>query len=319
MNLDLFIKFLAAAIASGIPIMYGTLGEILTEKSGNLNLGVEGMMAIGAFAGFFFGYVTDNVFLAVFGAFVAGALAALIYGFLTITLRANQNVTGLTLTIFGVGLANFLGEFLRSTSETSVIKLSDKFMSHLAPLNIPNLSDAKVIGTLLFNYTPLVYLAIVLCIVCGIYVNHTRAGLNLKAVGENPAAADAAGVNVTAVKYINTLIGGGICGLGGAYISLTLTGGVWTSNCIDGLGWIAVALVIFANWNPFICIGGSIVFGAFRVLKFYLPSSAGIPDAMFSMLPFVITALVLIVTSMRKSKKNAQPASCGLNYFREER
>lgn len=318
MTFELFIKFLAAAIVSGIPIMYGTLGEILTEKSGNLNLGVEGMMAVGAFAGFYFGYVTDSVIMAVIGSFIAGALAALIYAFLTITLKANQNVTGLTLTIFGVGLADFLGEFVRSTSDSSVIKLSDGFTSRLGVVNIPVLSDIPVIGELFFNYTPLVYFAVFLCIICGIYANHTRAGLNLKAVGENPAAADAAGINVTAVKYLNTLVGGGICGIGGAYISLTLTGGVWTSDCIGGLGWIAVALVIFANWNPFLCIAGSIAFGAFRVLKFYLPSSAGIPDAVFSMLPFAITALVLIVTSMKKSKRNSQPASCGLNYFREE-
>lgn len=317
--MDMFLNFVVAAVVSGTPIMFGTLGEILTEKAGHLNLGVEGMMAIGAIAGFYFGYSTGSVLMAVAGAFLAGALSAAIYAFLTVTLKANQNVTGLTLTIFGVGLANFMGDFIRSRADDPVIKLGEEFTAKLANINIPVLSELPVVGKLFFNYTPFVYFAIFLCVVCGIYLNHTRAGLNLKAVGENPAAADAAGINVNRVKYTNILLGGGICGIGGAYIALVLTGGVWVSDCVNGLGWVAVALVIFANWNPFVCVGGSIIFGAFRVIKYYLPSAAGISDAIFSMLPFVVTALVLIITSMRKSKKTAQPASMGTNYFREER
>lgn len=317
--METILNFIAAAVVSGTPIMFGTLGEIITEKAGNLNLGVEGMMAIGAVAGFYFGYSTSSVLMAVAGAFLAGALSAAVYAFLTVTLKANQNVTGLTLTIFGVGLANFLGDLIRSNADDPVVKLSTSLTDKLASVNIPVLSDIPVIGKLFFNYTPFVYFAIFLCIVCGIYVHRTRAGLNLKAVGQNPAAADAAGIPVDLVKYANILLGGGICGLGGAYIALVLTGGVWTTDCINGLGWVAVALVIFANWNPFICIGGSIVFGAFRVIKYYLPAAIGISDAIFSMLPFLVTALVLVVTSMSKSKKTAQPAASGVNYFREER
>lgn len=317
--MDTVLNFFVAAVVSGTPIMFGTLGEIITEKAGHLNLGVEGMMAVGAIAGFYFGYSTGSVLLAVAGAFLAGALSAAIYAFLTVTLKANQNVTGLTLTIFGVGLANFLGDFIRSKAADPVVKLSTEFTDKLANVHLPVLTELPVVGKLFFNYSPFVYFAILLCIICGIYLNHTRRGLNLKAVGENPAAADAAGINVNLVKYTNILLGGGICGIGGAYISLVLTGGVWVSDCVNGLGWVAVALVIFANWNPFICIGGSIVFGAFRVIKYYLPSAAGISDAVFSMLPFLVTALVLIITSMRKSKKTAQPAAIGLNYFREER
>lgn len=317
--MDMIVNLLVAAIVSGTPIMFGTLGEIITEKTGSLNLGVEGIMAIGAIAGFYLGFTTNSVIIAVVGAFLAGAVAGALFALLTVTFKANQNVTGLTLTIFGVGLANFLGDFIRSVSDDPVIKLTEDFTQKLSTIHIPFLSDIPVVGKLFFSYTPLVYLVIFLCIACGIYVNHTRAGLNLKAVGENPGAADAAGINVNFVKYANILLGGGICGLGGAYISLVLTGGVWVSDCINGLGWIAVALVIFANWNPFICIGGSIVFGAFRVVKFYLPGTSNVPDAFFSMLPFLVTAVVIVVTSMRKSKKNSAPASIGLNYFREER
>lgn len=318
--MTMFINFLYAAITSGTPLMFGTLGEIITEKAGNLNLGVEGMMAIGAIAGFYVGYTTNSVILAVIASFVAGIFAALIYAFLTVTLKANQNVTGLTLTIFGVGLANFLGDFIRTAAGETTLQLSTEFTAKLATYKIPLLGDIPYIGHLFFDHNPFVYFGIVLCVIAGIYVKYTRAGLNMRAVGENPAAADAAGININFVKYFNILLGGGICGIGGAYISLVLCGGVWTQSCIGGLGWIAVALVIFANWNPFACILGSFVFGAFRVLKFYVPKEIiDIPDAIFDMLPFLITAIVLVITSIRKSKERSQPAGCGVNYFREER
>lgn len=315
-----FINFLHAALLAGTPLMFGTLGEITTEKAGNLNLGVEGMMSIGAIAGFFVGFATQNLLLAVLGAFLAGVLSGLLYAFLTVTLRANQNVTGLTLTIFGVGFSNFFGDFLRDSSGVAVLKLSDQITNAVQAVHIPVLSDLPYVGKLFFQYNPFVYFGILLCIIMGIYINHTRKGLNLRAVGENPGAADAAGVSVTRVKYCNILLGGGICGIGGAYISLVLCGGVWVTNSVNGLGWIAVALVIFASWSPFKAILGSFVFGAFNILKFYIPKNIiSIPEAIFDMLPFLVTAIVLIVTSVRKSKENAQPAGCGVNYFREER
>ncbi|MFR7951917.1 MAG: ABC transporter permease, partial [Acutalibacteraceae bacterium] len=300
--------------------MFGTLGEIVTEKAGNLNLGVEGMMSIGAIAGFYVGFTTQNIVLAVLGAFLAGLLSALIYAFLTVTLKANQNVTGLTLTIFGVGFANFFGDFLRESAGIDVLKLSDKITNTVQAIHIPVLSDIPYVGKLFFQYNPFVYFGILLCILMGIYILHTRKGLNLCAVGENPGAADAAGVNVTRVKYFNILLGGGVCGIGGAYISLVLCGGIWVTDSVNGLGWIAVALVIFASWNPFKAILGSFIFGAFNILKFYIPKNiVTIPEAIFDMLPFLVTAIVLIVTSIRKSKENTQPAGCGINYFREER
>lgn len=318
--MNTFVNFLHAALLAGTPLMFGTLGEITTEKAGNLNLGVEGMMSIGAIAGFYVGFTTQNILLAVLGAFAAGILSSLIYAFLTVTLKANQNVTGLTLTIFGVGFSNFFGDFLRESAGVSVLKLSDKITNAVQAVHIPMLSDLPYVGKLFFQYNPFVYFGILLCIIMGIYINHTRKGLNLRAVGENPGAADAAGINVTRVKYFNILLGGGICGIGGAYIALVLCGGVWVTNCVNGLGWIAVALVIFASWNPFKAILGSFIFGAFNILKFYIPKSIiSIPEAIFDMLPFLVTAIVLIVTSIRKSKENTQPAGCGINYFREER
>lgn len=318
--MNTFVNFLHAALLAGTPLMFGTLGEIVTEKAGNLNLGVEGMMSIGAIAGFYVGFTTQNIVLAVLGAFLAGLLSALIYAFLTVTLKANQNVTGLTLTIFGVGFANFFGDFLRESAGIDVLKLSDKITNTVQAIHIPVLSDIPYVGKLFFQYNPFVYFGILLCILMGIYILHTRKGLNLCAVGENPGAADAAGVNVTRVKYFNILLGGGVCGIGGAYISLVLCGGIWVTDSVNGLGWIAVALAIFASWNPFKAILGSFIFGAFNILKFYIPKNiVTIPEAIFDMLPFLVTAIVLIVTSIRKSKENTQPAGCGINYFREER
>ena len=318
--MQMFLNFLYSAMKAGTPLLFGTTGEIITEKAGNLNLGVEGMMYMGAFMGFFAGYHSGNLFYALLAAFAAGAFGALIYAFLTVTLMANQNVTGLTLTIFGTGFANFFGEAMIKSAPNGSPKLSEGLMGALAAKPIPGLSEIPYLGKLLFNHSILVYLAVIVAIVMGIYITKTRAGLKMRAVGENPATADAAGINVTLVKYVHILLGGGICGLGGAYIALINGGGVWNNNCVNGQGWIAVALVIFASWSPGKAILGSLVFGAFSVLQFYVPKNLiNIPNAFYVMLPFVITIIVLVVTSMRKSKKNAQPAGCGVNYFREER
>lgn len=318
--MDMFIKFLVAAVGAGTPLLFGTVGEILTEKTGHLNLGVEGMMSIGACVGFMTGYYTDNFFLAILLSAVAGALSALIYAVLTVTFMANQNVTGLTLTIFGIGFANFIGIFVLSKSSEGTLKLPEKITAAMRGINIPGLSNLPVAGELFFNYSPFVYIGIVIAIVCAWYLNHTKAGLNLKAVGENPGAADAAGIKVTAVKYINIILGGAICGIGGVYCAMIINGGVWISDNVGGLGWIAVALVIFANWQPAYAIGGSFIFGALRVLKYYIPQSVfPFPIAFYDMLPFLITALVLVISSMRKSGRINLPAALGLNYFREER
>ena len=318
--MDLFIKFLVAAIGAGTPLLFGTVGEILNEKVGHLNLGVEGMMAIGACAGFMGGYLSDNFLVALLCAFAAGMLAALIYAVLTITFMANQNVAGLTMTIFGVGISNFIGVYMIGTSEGGTLKLPENVTAQMRSIHIPVLSDLPVVGELVFSYNPFVYLGIVVAAVCGWYLYRTKTGLNVQAIGENPGAADAASIQVTKWKYFNILLGGGICGIGGAYCGMIINGGVWISNSVNGLGWIAVALVIFAAWKPHMAILGSFVFGALRVLKYYkVGFMVNLPDAFFDMLPFLITALVLMITSMRGSKGAHIPAFLGNNYFREER
>ena len=309
-----------ASVGAGTPLLFGTIGEILTEKTGHLNLGVEGMMSIGACIGFMAGYYTDNFLIAILAGAAAGALGALIYAFLTVTFMANQNVTGLTLTIFGIGFANFIGIFVLSKSPEGTLKLPEKITTVMRGGNIPVLSKLPVVGELLFSYSPFVYIGIAIAVACAWYLNHTKAGLNLKAVGENPGAADAAGIKVTIVKYANIILGGAICGIGGVYCSMIINGGVWISDNVGGLGWIAVALVIFANWQPAYAIWGSFIFGALRVLKYYIPQSVlPFPIAFYDMLPFLITALVLVISSMRKSGRINLPAALGLNYFREER
>ncbi len=327
--MNTIINFIFAAIKAGAPLLFGTTGEILTQKAGNLNLGVEGLMYMGAFMGFMTGFYTNSVTLALLAAFGAGAFGSLIYAFLTVTLKANQNVTGLTLTIFGTGFANFFGEMLIASTHGGAPKLSPDFSAKLSELIIPVLSDLPFVGRALFSHNLLVYLALVIAFICWFYLKHTRAGLNLRATGENPAAADASGLNVNRIKYINIMLGGGICGIGGAYISLINGNGVWNNGCINGQGWIAVALVIFASWSPAKAITGSLVFGAFTIFQVRagefaatfppLAFLSSIPNAFYVMLPFLVTALVLIITSIRQKREGAQPASCGVNYYREER
>lgn len=313
-------EFLYAAMLAGVPLLFGTLGEILTERSGNLNLGVEGMMYMGAVMGFYAAYTFESAALAFAFAFGAGLLGALIYAFLTVTLKANQNVTGLTLTIFGTGFANFMGEHMIMNSVTKSVILSDATKLKFKGIFIPGLSELPVVGKLFFQQTAFAYLGVALALLMGWYLYRTRRGLNLRAVGENPAAADAAGIHVAGYKYAHILIGGGICGIGGAYVSIVTCGGAWTYSCVNGLGWIAVALVIFASWSPYRALLGALVFGGLSVLRLYLPAGLfQIPSAVFSMLPFIVTAVVLIIASMRMSRENAQPKGCGVNYFREER
>lgn len=316
----MLLKFIVAAIGASTPLLFGTVGETLSEKVGHLNLGVEGMMSIGACAGFMAGMVTDSFLIAVLAAFAAGLLGALIYAVLTVTFMADQNVSGLTLTIFGVGLANFIGIFMLGRSESGTLKLPDGITAQMRGVNLGALSDIPVLGEMLFSYSPFVYIGIAVAILCSLFFRKTKAGLDVQAIGHNPAAADAAGVNVTRWKYTMILIGGGICGIGGAYCALIINGGVWISNNVGGLGWIAVALVIFAKWKPAHAIWGSFVFGALRVLKYYVPASVvTLPTAVYDMLPFAMTALILIVSSIRKKRDLNIPGNLGVNYFREER
>lgn len=312
-------NFLFAAIKAGTPLLFGTVGEIYNEKAGHLNLGVEGMMFLGAFAGFYAGYRSDNIVVAILFAMLAGMFGALIYAFFTVTLKTNQNVTGLTLTIFGSGFAKFFGQQTLAL-QGGMAALPENIKGQLNEISIPFLSDIPGIGRVLFAHNIFVYLGVLVAVLSWIYMKKTNAGLILRSVGENPGTADAAGINVTKIKYIHLLIGGAICGIGGAYLSLINGNGVWNNTCVNGQGWIAVALVIFASWSASRALIGSLVFGAFSVLQFYVDKGViPVPNAFYSMLPFVVTILVLIFTSVRNTQKNTQPASCGVNYFREER
>lgn len=311
--MDILTSFLVATIASGTPLLFATLGEILTEKVGNLNLGVEGMMLLGASFSFIAGMATGSPLLALLCGMAAGGVGALIYAFLTVSMRANQVVTGLSLTIFGAGLANFVG-----TSVTG-LTLATQVTSVFSRAKIPLLGDIPVIGPALFNQSVLVYLGYAVAVLMWIYLGRTSAGLRARAVGENPAAADAAGVGVSGQKYAHICMGGVLAGIAGAYLSLYYSP-TWQPGITAGMGWIAVALVIFAMWNPLRAVLGAYVFGGLRIVGFQLQAlGIRIPTQFVDMLPYVVTILVLIFVSVRKSNKNPPPGSLGNAYFREER
>ncbi|MNM48063.1 L-arabinose transporter permease protein [compost metagenome] len=309
--MDWITNFLAAAVIAGTPLLFGTLGEIIIEKVGNLNLGVEGLMLLGSVMGFMVGLSTGNPFIALIAAMIAGALGALIYAFLTVTLRANQTVSGLALTIFGTGLSSLLGTKLVGQVTPDSIKAFFK------PVEIPLLSKIPVLGTALFNQDPFIYLGYICAIVLGLYLYKTSKGLNVIAVGENPAAADAASININLYKYVHILLGGALCGLGGAYLSLVYVP-AWQENVTAGRGWIAVALVIFVGWNPFKALIGAYFFGGLDILGFRI-SSPFINQYLIAAIPYIATFVVLVVVSMRNSRKNSPPKSLGQSYFREER
>lgn len=323
--MDQILSLLQAAIVFGTVILFGSIGEILTEKSGNLNLGVPGIMYLGGIAGLAgsFAYESSTatpipgvgLLIALICALAASILAGLIYSFLTITLRANQNVTGLTLTIFGSGVANFFGGAM-NTMAGGVGQISVAATSGAYRATLPFLSGVGVFSALGF----MVYLAIILAFITSWFLNKTRKGLNLRSVGENPGTADAAGISVTGYKYLSTCIGAAITGLGGLYYTMDYIKGTWANDGgIEKLGWLAVALVIFARWKPKQAIWGSYLFGILFWLFFYIPGLTRSSQELFKMLPYVVTIVVLIIVSMRKKRENQPPASLGLPYFREDR
>lgn len=320
--------FINAAIIQGIPLLYGATGEIITEKSGNLNLGIPGIMYVGGISGIIGGYLyersTDNpnAFLCILIPFLscilASALLAFIYSFLTVSLHANQNVTGLALTTFGIGLGNFFGgsllSFFGETGSISLIATGGYYKTKL-----PFADKLGVFGETFLSFGFLAYLAIAIALIISFILNKTRIGINLRAVGENPATADAAGINVTMYKYLSTCIGGAIAGLGGLYFVMDYTAGAWTNNGFGDRGWLAIAIVIFAMWKPKSAILSSFLFGGLYILCVYIPGLSSSTKEIIKMLPYLVTIVVLILISMRGKKENQPPQSLGLNYFREER
>jgi simple sugar transport system permease protein len=301
---------LAAAIPAGTAILYACLGELLCERAGVLNLGVEGMMLMGALGGFAVSQWTGDAWLGAMGALVAGGAMAVIHAVLTISLRANQVVSGLALTIFGGGLSSYLGRNLAGEIP------KDQF----SKLAIPLLSNIPRLGTILFNQDALVYVSYALVPVMWLYVYRTRPGLHLRALGERPEAADAMGVGVAPLRYTYVIVGGALGGLGGAAISLGTNPG-WTENITAGRGWIAVALVIFAGWNPARAALGAYLFGGVEAGQFRLQSvGVGISPYFLSMLPYLFTIAVLVLATGETARRRlGAPAALGRPYLREER
>ena len=325
-----FVAFIPRAVAQGVPLMLGSTGETLTQKSGNLNLGLPGVMYVGAICGVIgsFMYETSGVvmngFLAVaipvicslFGSLLMG----LLYCFLTVTLRANQNVTGLAMTTFGVGFGNFFGGSLIRLTDTEVPSISLSATSAYFKATLPFADELGWFGSIFLSYGALTYIAIIIALGCSYFLKRTRSGLNLRAVGEDPATADAAGINVTSYKYKATCIGCMIAGLGGLYYVMDYSSGIWSNDAFGDRGWLAIALVIFTMWRPAVGVLASFLFGGLYILYLFIPSGTNLAiKELYKMLPYLVTIAVLIIVSLKKSRENQPPEHLGLSYFREER
>ena len=314
------VAFLISAIRLGMMLLFGSTGETITEKSGHLNLGLPGVMCVGASCGCYAEYIYLSncgekvipvlaVIIPMIATFIGGAFMGLIFSFLTVTLRANQNVTGLALTTLGVGISDYM-----------IDKTGDIYIKGALyfKASLPISDKLGWFGKVFLSHGVLTYLAIIVALVTAFVLNRTKLGLHLRAVGENPATADAAGINVLRYRYMATCIGGGIAGFGGLSFVMDYLNGNW-EYVIDDIGWLAVALVIFTVWKPNLAIFGSLIFGGLYVASSYITGISFAGKELFKMLPYIVTIVVLIFTSMRSRKKNQPPESLGINYFREER
>ena len=325
--------FIPRAIQQGIPLMYGSCGETITEKSGNLNLGIPGVMYVGGISGVIGSFFYEqscagsglNPFLAIMiplsCSLLGSMLMGLLYCFLTVTLRSNQNVTGLAMTTFGIGFGNFFGGSLIKISGADVPSIALSEPSYYFSRSLPFADSMGWFGKIFLSYGFLAYAAVIISILSAYVFKRTRTGLHLRAVGESPATADAAGIDVTKYKYLSTCIGCMIAGLGGLYYVMDYACGVWSNDAFGDRGWLAIALVIFTIWKPDLGIFSSVLFGGLYILYLYLPTGMDHMELkeLYKMLPYIVTLVVLIITSMRNKRENQPPQSLGLNYFREER
>ena len=300
---------LFATIKAGTPILFATLGAIMMERSGIINLGIEGLMLIGALTGFATALATGSLFLGVAGAFVAAMAAGAIHGIITVYLRGNQIVSGLSLTMFGIGTTALFGR-----------KLVGETITGFQKLDIPLLSDIPVIGEAFFNQDILVYFSIFLVVAIRVFFYRTKWGLYMRSVGENPAAADTSGISVTRYRMAAVLVGSGLAGVGGAYLSLAYTP-FWVENMSAGRGWIAVALVIFAQWNSTRALAGAYLFGGINALQLRMQAmGTDISAHVLEMLPYLFTIIVLVIATMRLEKgATPEPEGLGQPYNREDR
>lgn len=327
----MFLFFFQRAVVQSIPLLFGSTGEILTEKAGHLNLGIPGIMYVGGISGvigaFFYenSVGADNVIpftaitITLLSSILGSLIMGLIYCFLTVTLRANQNVTGLALTTFGVGIGNFFGGSLIKLANSDIPLISLTATSNCFKKTLPFANKLGWFGEAFLSYSFLAYVAILISLIVAYMLKRTRVGLNLRAVGESPATADAVGINVVLYKYVATCIGSVIAGLGGLYYVMDYSKGIWSNNGFGDRGWLAIAIVIFVVWKPDFSILGSLLFGGLFIAYNYIPGLGIATQELFKMLPYVVTIIVLIVISSRKKKETQPPQSLGLSYFREER
>ena len=321
------ISFIPRAIVQGIPLLLGSTGETLTEKSGNLNLGIPGIMYVGGISGVIGPFYPEMgqpaaamVAIPLCCCLLGSFLMGLLYCFLTVSLRANQNVTGLALTTFGVGFGNFFGGSLIKLSGSSLPSIIMTNTSNVFRRSLPAAENMGAFGKLFLSYGFLAYVAVIIALAAAWFLNRTRTGLHLRAVGESPTTADAAGINVSRHKYMATCIGSMIAGLGGLYYVMDYACGVWTNDAFGDRGWLAIALVIFTVWRPNVGVLASFLFGGLYILHMYIPSGMNLAvKELYKMAPYVVTIIVLVLSSMRNKRENQPPASLGLAYFREER
>ncbi len=326
-----FVSFIPRAVVQGVPLLFGSTGETLTEKSGNLNLGIPGIMYVGGISGVIGAFLYEqavgantNAFLAIgiplICSLAGSLLMGLIYCFLTVTLRANQNVTGLAMTTFGVGIGNFFGGSLIKIAGSDVPALVLSNTSRYFSASIPGAEDLGWFGKIFLSYGFLTYLAVVIALVASFVLRRTRVGLHLRAVGESPNTADAAGIDVSRYKYVATCVGSMIAGLGGLHYVMDYSAGIWSNDAFGDRGWLAIALVIFTIWRPNVGVLSSFLFGGLYILHMYLPTGMNLAvKELYKMLPYVVTLIVLVISSMRNQREKQPPASLGLSYFREDR
>jgi len=324
------VSFVPRAVAQGVPLLYGSTGEIITEKSGNLNLGIPGVMYVGAICGVIGSFLYERsldgaqinaalgLLIPMLCCLIGSLLMGLLYCFLTVTLRANQNVTGLAMTTFGVGFGNFFGGSLIKLTGAQVPSIALSATSNLFRKSLPFAAKLGWFGKVFLSYGFLAYIAFAVALIASYVLEHTRVGLQLRAVGEDPATADAAGINITRYKYIATCLGCMIAGLGGLYYVMDYANGVWSNDAFGDRGWLALALVIFTIWRPKVSAVASVLFGGLYILYVFIPSGPAVKE-LYKMLPYVVTIIVLVLSSLRNQRENQPPESLGLPYFREER
>ena len=324
------VGFIPRAVVQSIPLLLGCTGETISEKAGSLNLGIPGVMYVGAISGVIGSFLYEQscggevsalpaILIPLCCCLLGSLLMGLLFSFLTVTLRVNQNVTGLAMTTFGIGFGNFFGGSLIKLTGSEVPSIALSATSRVFSKSLPFANDLGWFGKIFLSYGFLTYVAVIIALIAGFVLKRTRTGLHLRAVGENPATADAAGIPVNKYKYLSVCIGCMIAGLGGLYYVMDYASGVWSNDAFGDRGWLAIALVIFTIWRPNVAIFASILSGGLYIFYLFIPSSSMATKELYKMLPYVVTIIVLVLTSMRNKRESQPPEALGLPYFREER